>query len=146
MGIETFLLAGSALSSIVGGVQQMGAANEQATAAQVSAEMAGQETARVAAKEARLEREKTESHARAQKVAALKSGVSLQGSPLLMMEKTRLTGQSNIDEIIQSGASTAATQYTEGRTMARNYKQSGRQAFMSGLTGAAKSMGSLYGY
>lgn len=160
MGIESALLAAgmgagtastvatglsifSGLSSIVGGMQQSAEAKRQANYAQGTAMAQATEQARVSALQAGAERKEAESYRRQQKLAYLKSGVSLEGSPLLMLESTRLRGQKNVNEIISAGGAGAASAITEGRMRAQNYKASGRQAFMSGLTNAATTFGGI---
>ena len=132
------VLAGiSAASSLVGGMQQQAAAKQQAENAKATAAMQAAEQQRVAAQEARVEKEKVRDVLAQQKVSYLKSGVSLEGTPLLMMEATRLQGEQNVDEILEYGGAAAASSLTQGQMKAAQYKASGRQAFMSGLTSAA---------
>lgn len=130
----------SAVSGLVGGLQQQSEAKQQAEYAQAQGISQAKENVRIAAKEAGIEKREAESVRRQQKLAYLKSGVSLEGSPLLMMEKTRLQGQQNVDEIIASGGAASSAALTEGRMQAKNYKASGRQAFVGGL-GKAFSVG-----
>ena len=133
----------SAGMSVLGGMQQNAAAKQQANQVEASAMLRGQEQARVSAAQAHQESKEAESARRLQKIQYLKSGVSLEGSPLLMMEATRLQGERNIDEIIASGAAGVAGINAEGRMAADNYRASGRQAFMSGIGSAAKSVGGM---
>lgn len=142
--MTTLILTGiSAVSAVVGGMQQQAAAKNQANAAIASSMMQGQEQARIAAAQADQESKEADAARRLQKIQYLKSGVDLEGSPLLMMESTRLQGEKNIDEIITSGAYGVAATAAEGRVNAANYKQSGRSAFVSGLGSAAGTVGSM---
>lgn len=140
------VLAGiSAASSLVSGMQQQAEAGRQARQAEATAILQGEEQARVASKEAGIAKDEAESARRQQKLAYLKSGVSLEGSPFLTMEQTRLQGQRNVNEILSAGAAGRAATMQEGRTRAKTYKASGRQAFISGLGNAAKTGASFIG-
>ncbi len=129
-----------ALSSVMGGMQQQTAANDQSEQVLASATMAGRESARQAASQAGREKESSERTRRAQKLTYLSSGVSLDGSPLMMMEKTRQTGLDNVDEILSSGASASTSALAEGRIKAQSLKSQGRQAFMSGISSGVSSL------
>ena len=107
------------------------------------AENRGKEIARQTAREANAEQQETDQTLRRQKLAYLASGVTLQGSPLLIMEETRRKGQENIDEIMASGSSGASAAIMEGRQQASNTKASGRRDLVNGLTGAASTLGKL---
>lgn len=133
----------SALGSLIGGAQSYKEGKQQAENAKAEAALRGQEEARIAAKEAKLERENVESTLKRQKLAYMSSGVSLEGSPLLVMEKTRERGAQNIDEIISSGASNVAAAQTEGRIKANQARSSGRREFMAGLSNAATALSGL---
>lgn len=137
--ILTGLTGLSAVSSIVGGMQQNAAAQQQANYAQAQGILQAEESVRQSAAQAQQEADAADDARRKQKLAYLKSGVSLEGSPLLMMEETRLRGERNVNEITTAGGYASAAAIQEGRTRAQNYKASGRQAFMSGL---GKGLGS----
>jgi hypothetical protein len=140
MGIETILMAASAVSavsSVVGGIQGMSEGKNQANIAMAQAEARGAESARVAEREARLTQEDAIATERRQKLAYMASGVTLEGSPLLVMEETRRKGQENVDEILRAGQASSAAALAEGRLQADAAKSAGRQSFISGLTGAA---------
>ena len=125
--------------SILSGVQQQQAASEQAGIARQQASMQAAEAGRVSGAQA-FQAEQDADRARSrQKLAFLKSGVSLEGSPLLIMEETRQRGLDNVNEIIKSGASSGAAALTEGRIAAQNLQSAGRQSLVKGLTsGLAK--------
>lgn len=141
MAVTTaMVLAGiSAASSIMGGIEQKKAADQQAEYATATANMQAKEQARVSVQQAQAEREQAETARRRQKIGYMKGGVSLEGSPLLIMEQTRLRGQRNAEEILASGAAGSTAARTEGRIAAENYKASGRQAFMEGIGRAAQT-------
>ena len=133
----------SGVSSLLGGMQANSEAKNQANMATQEAKLKGAEAERQANREAQFEQEDVNSVTRRQKLAYLKSGVELSGSPLLVMEETRRRGKDNIDEIMRSGAAGSKAAYSEGRMQAANYKASGRQAFATGLTNAGNSFSRL---
>lgn len=144
-------LTGSALwsgfsgaSSLVGGVQSLISGNEQSDLAKTQAALAAAEQDRVSAREARLEGERVDEVLRRQKIAYLKSGVTLEGSPLLVMEETRRRGQDNIDEILRSGSASSSATLQEGRLRSKQLRGTGRSAFIGGITNAGKSFSSLF--
>lgn len=146
MAATTALVLGglSAATSIMGGIQANAAAKQQANAAQATAILQGEEQARVSAAQAAEESRVAESTRRLQKIQYLKSGVDLEGSPLLMMEATRLQGTRNVDEITGAGGAAIAGIQNEGRMAAKNYRASGRQALMSGIAGAAGTLATTF--
>lgn len=135
----------SGLGSIFSGLQGMQAGKQQAEMAKAQAAMSAKEQVRLSAREAQMEAEAADDVRRRQKLAFMASGVSLQGSPLLVMEETRRKGAENVAEIMTSGGYSSAARLQEGRIMATNAKASGRQAFMSGLTNAAGSFAKMAG-
>lgn len=142
IGTAASVLGG--ISSIAGGASANAEAKRQAGMATFQAQQQGAESARLAQREASAISQEAESTRRAQKVAYLKSGVTLEGSPLLVMEGTRVAGQQNVEEALRAGGSAAGSAYAEGRIRAQNAKASGRQAFTSGLTGAASLFKSAF--
>ena len=117
IGIETALLIGSAVASIGGGISQASEARSQAKSAQEQAEVQARATAREA-----IDVEKR------QKLSFLKSGVALEGSPLLILAETREKGLENV-EAIQG----------QGRQQAKSILRGGRSALIGGLTSAAQT-------
>lgn len=150
MGVESLLTgfqALSAVSSVIGGMQSQSESNVQADLALQQAQMRGTESVRAAEREARLVQEDAIATERKQKLAYLASGVTLEGSPLLIMEETRRKGQENVDEIINAGKAEKNAALLEGRVTATNAKSAGRQAFVSGLSGGLQSAaGALKSY
>ena len=142
-GLSTGFSVLSGVSSLMGGMQAKGEAKVQAANAMADARARGAEEARVAAREADLTQQEADSVRRRQKVAFLKSGVSLAGSPLLVMEETRRKGKENVDEILASGTAASKAAYSEGRQQARAFKSQGRQAFTQGLVSAGNAFGKL---
>jgi hypothetical protein len=142
MGLETVIGAFSALSAVtsaVSGIQGMKEGNKQASLALEQANARGIEQERVAQREARLVQEDALNTERRQKLAYLGSGVTLEGSPLLVMEETRRKGLDNVNEVLMAGSAAANAARLEGRVVASQAKSAGRQSFVSGLTGAASS-------
>lgn len=134
------LSAVSAVSSIVGGVQGMGAGNEMAQIALMQSQATAAERQRLAEREARFEQENINDTIRRQKIAYMKSGVTLEGSPLLVMEETRAKGADNISEILTAGQAGATAAQMEGRIQATQATSAGRSAFISGFGSAANSL------
>ena len=134
----------SAASSLFGGVSANRESQRQAVTAQAEANLRAEETARAGAREAQFVGMEAESVRRRQKLAYLKSGVDLEGSPLLMMEATRRNGLDNVEETLRASKSTAGAQVVEGRARASQLKSSGRQAFMSGIGNAAGSLSRIF--
>jgi len=141
--VSTGLSVLSGVSSIIGGFQSNQEAKYQSSLATQEAKMRGAEAERVAAKEAGYANDEANDVRRRQKLAYMKSGVSLEGTPFLALEETRRRGKENVDEILRGGAASSAAAYSEGRIRAAQLKSSGRQAFMSGLTNAGQSFGRL---
>lgn len=130
----------SAASSLFGGVSAQKEAARQSATAQAEANLRAEETGRAGVREAQAVGMEAESVRRRQKLAYLKSGVDLEGSPLLMMEATRRAGLDNAQETLNASTSAAGAQIQEGRARATSLKASGRQAFMSGITGAGTTL------
>jgi len=113
----------SAGASVIGGIQQKNAADDQAAAAQKESELRARAEAR--------ENIALESR---QRVAFLNSGVSLEGSPLLVLEESRRRGSENVGSILQSG-----------QTQASSLRASGRSALIGGIGKAAQTGFSAFG-
>jgi len=131
----------SAASSFLGGIKANTAAKNQAVTAQAEANLKAEETARAGVREAKFVGAEARSIQRRQKLAYLKSGVDLEGSPLLVMEATRRAGLDNVEETLRAGGLSAGAQIQEGRSRATALRSSGRAAFMSGLGNAAGTLG-----
>lgn len=141
LGTAGTLFSGlSAASSLFGGASAQREAGKQAATAQAEANLRAEETARAGVREASFVSMEAESVRRRQKLAYLKSGVDLEGSPLLMMEATRQAGLDNVEQVLSSSGTTAGAQIQEGRSRASALKSSGRQAFMQGISNAGSSI------
>lgn len=137
-GVGSLFSGLSAASSLFGGVSAQKESNKQANIAQAQANLQAEETARAGAREASFVGMEAESVRRRQKLAYLKSGVDLEGSPLLVMEATRKAGLDNVEEVYKGNA--AGAQVVEGRTRAASIRSSGRQAFMQGIGNATSAL------
>ena len=116
MGIETataaLILSGvSAAGAVVSGIQQSKEADRQAKIAQQQSEA-----------EARSEARSNIALEKRQKLSFLKSGVALEGSPLLLLEETRREGGKNVENVLAGGIN-----------QAQSLKASGRQALIGGI-------------
>ncbi len=122
--IGTTLL--SAGSQVAQGAQQRKEAKRQAALAEENAAVA-----------AEAERESANTALKQQKMSFLKSGVTLAGSPLLLMQETFERGERNARNQVRTGAAQSQT-----------LKAQGSAAFMQGISGGFKSVGSavLQGY
>lgn len=123
MGLETGLLIASAATSIAGGLSSMAAGREQAEAQVEQTEDAMRQRTR-----------KTMELEKIQKLNYLKSGVSLEGSPLLIMAETRDIGAQDVTNIRDSGQDAASS-----------YISQGRQSLFSSVGQAAGSMAGGFG-
>jgi len=102
-GLTTTLLATAAVvgaaSSVASGYSAKQAARREAGALQEQGNLALEES-RLAAQQRADEVRKT---AKKQKLAFLKNGVTLEGSPLLTIQETERQGQQEVDAIIKRG-------------------------------------------
>ena len=135
--VGTVMGAVGAMGSLIGGIQSMGAGGDQSAAALAGADLRGKEIARQASARAVQEKSRYKDVTRRQKLAYMKSGVTLEGSPLLVMEETRMMGEANVDEILSAGASGVSTALIEGEQKASQYEAQGRQALVGGITNSA---------
>lgn len=125
MGIETAALLGGGLMAgqLLGGITQGRAQNK---AAQAQADLIEQETKI----QAERKEQEVESFRKKQEMAFLKSGVILEGSPLMVLHETERKGLEDVQNIKSTGSKKAAA-----------VRQSGRQAFQQGVFGGAMSAG-----
>jgi len=100
---------------VAGGVAQSKESGRQAKIAQQQSEAQARSEAR---SNIALEKRQT--------LAFLKSGVALEGSPLLLLAETRREGGKNVENILEGGVQTAGS-----------LRASGRSALIGGLTSAA---------
>ena len=77
-----------------------------------------------------------------QAVAYIKSGVTLEGSPLDVLDRDALIASENISAIRAGGQARELDQ----RGLAAQARIAGRTAFIAGITGGAKTMSSAFAY
>lgn len=140
MGIETALIAATVVSagaSIMGGISARSSANREAKALNEQAALAQNE----ATAEAQRRATEVRQFQRRQKLAFLKNGVTLEGSPLLILDETLTAGQEEVDAIMRRGTA-QAKYYRESAAITKN---KGRAALIGGIGGAASSFIGGYG-
>lgn len=141
--LSTILMGASAAMSMVQGAQQQSAYKQQGENAIATATMAAKEQTRVAFKESQVAADNAKSAERRQKLAYLASGVTLEGSPLLIMEETRRKGAENVDEILRAGDAASGALMQEGYNSKTALNAKGRDAFMSGIGSGLSSFAQL---
>jgi hypothetical protein len=139
------LAAVSAAAAVKGGLEAKEASEEQAELATKQAGARAAETRRLKERQVKLEQREIEDIEKRQKLAFLASGVTLDGSPLLVMEETRRRGAENIEEIEKAGTAGELAQIAEGRATAKAARASGRQALISGIASGARQVSGLAG-
>lgn len=127
----------SAGASIIGGIQANNAAKREASALQEQGRLAQEESLR----EAQLHADDVRRFHRSQSVAFTKNGVSLAGSPLLVLDETVSRGQEEVDSIVKSG-NAQQNLYNQNAQQAKN---KGRAALISGFASAAGSVAQMGG-
>lgn len=135
--VTLMMAAATAVSvgtSVYGGIQSNKAAKEEAAMQAQQGELAYQEAQVSATNEAFNQ---TQSVQR-QKLAFLSSGVSLEGSPLMVLDQSRQYGQSQVDAILRQGSAQKSLADQEAKIT----KNKGRAALVSGIgSGISKAIG-----
>lgn len=129
MAATSILLGTTAGLEVVSGLLNMGAAEDTAASLRAEASLVRSETNAEADRYA-LSASRFKA---SQKLAYLKSGVQLDGSPLDLLDETARVARENISAIQARGRAEAAS--LTGR--ARQTQAAGRAAFIGGLTSAA---------
>lgn len=124
----------SAISSIAGGMQKQAAAGKEAYALENQATLNDQET-RI---EAQIHATRVRKFAANQKGAFLKNGVTLEGSPLAVLDETYKFGQEEVDSIVRSGKARSQL-YRDKASIARS---EGRAALLGGIGSGVGSLAS----
>lgn len=127
----TALSVGGGLYS---GAQQNKAAKQSAAAQEEQANLALEE----ASVNAGIVADDRRNFLKRQTLAFTKSGVALEGSPLLVLETTRAKSQQEVDAIIKSGNA----QYKLGMANAQTTRNTGRAALIGSMVSAAGTIGS----
>jgi len=134
MGLETILLVSLVASSatqIAGGFQARDAAREEAGLQEDQARLASFE----AEEEADRVSEENRKFGARQRLLFLKAGVDLAGSPLLILEETRVEGEKEVRAIRRRGAA----QLGLGMRRAGITRRKGRAALIAGISGGISS-------
>lgn len=133
-------LAFSAVSSIGSGMSAQSAANAQAKLQEEQGGIALKESQTNATNEAYNQSQAVGK----QRLAFLANGVSLEGSPAMVLEESRRYGQSSVQAILDQGAAN----YNLAQKSAAVTRNQGRAAMIAGLTQAvsttATGAGTLY--
>ncbi len=139
MGVETAVAIGAWVAANAGtitavsGVVAAGAGVYGGVEASKSANKQADQAASDAARKAEIEQQGNNMLSSEQKVAFLNSGVTLEGSPLVVMEQTRANGAANVASINRGGAN-----------MASALEYQGRGALFSGLASGIGTASSIY--
>lgn len=143
MGVDPVSLAFITSAVVAGGGKVLGGMAER-DALKKRAGMQ-EDQARLATAEAAAQAKRRASDVRRfaanQKVAFLKNGVTLEGSPLIALEDTYTMGQEEVDSIVNRGNAQSNLYWQEAKLS----KKQGRAAMISGITGAASSALDSYG-
>jgi len=140
MGVETALIAAAVVSagaSVAGGISADKASKKEANLLNDQAALAQSE----AQAEAKRRANEVRKFHRKQALAFTKNGVTLEGSPLLVLDETLREGQEEVDAIVRQGTA-QAKYYRESAAQARN---KGRAALIGGIGSAASSAIGAYG-
>lgn len=126
----------AALMQVLGGVSANKAAKAEAQAQEDQIQYVQEDTSNEARQKAREVTKFREEQA----VAYNKSGVTLAGSPLLVLDETRRLGQEEIDAIQRRGQNMQELY----KQKAKQTKSAGRSALLGSLAGAALGGASLF--
>lgn len=123
------LIGISAGASIIGGISANNSARREAKAIEEQGRLQQEE----ATAEATAHAQDVRRFAANQSLSFLANGVTLAGSPLLVLEDTVMQGQNEVDSIVRSGN---AARRLAGEK-AENTRASGRAALIGGIASAA---------
>ncbi len=124
----------SVVSSVAGGIAAQSAAEEEAKSIERQGDLSRQE-AEIEAQRTQRERDK---FLKKQKLAFLKSGVTLEGSPLFVFEETRKESAKEVEAIRRQGGA----RFTLGQERAEITRARGRAALIGGISSGASTIGS----
>lgn len=127
----------SAVSSVVGGIAGNQAAKDEARLLDEQGQLAQSE----AQAEAQRKANENRKFLKRQKLAFLKSGVTLEGSPLFTLETTLEEGQEEVTAIAKRGGAQARL-FSQKASQARG---AGRSALVSGIGGATSTAFNAFG-
>lgn len=134
MGVPAAFIAAAVITAggkILGGMAERDAQKNRAGILEDNARLAAAES------EARAKRRALEvrKFAANQKLAFLKNGVTLEGSPLLALDETYALGQEEVNAISKSGQAQASAYWREAQIA----KKQGRAAMIGGIAGAGQT-------
>ncbi len=132
--VSATLIAVAVGGKLYSGYQANQSAKREASALEAQGEMAQAEADREAAAHANDVRK----FARVQTLSFLKNGVTLEGSPLLVLDETITQGQEEVNSIVKSGAA----QRTLFNRKAGITRSEGRAKMISSITDSAGMVGS----
>jgi hypothetical protein len=121
-------------ASILGGIAANNAAQAEADRLEQQGRIAQQESL----EEAQRKADENRKFSKVQKLAFLKNGVTLEGSPLLVLDETLDEGQKEVDAEVRRG-NAQATLHNQKAAQTRN---EGRAQLLGGFAGAAGTVGS----
>lgn len=136
MFVALAAVAISAISSIAQGISANNAAQSEADFLEQQAHL----TAAEFAAEAARVRDQNRKFMKRQKLAFLKNGVTLDGSPLFILEETLEEGQKEVNAIAARGTAIAASYFQR----ADSVRDEGRNALIGGFTNAATTVFSAF--
>jgi len=125
----------SGVAQVFSGIQANKAAQSQARAQENQSQITLNESI-VEAK--RIDRENRIFKKR-QKLAFLKNGITLEGSPLLVLEETRKLGKEEVASILRSGRAKSQFLFSEAKTIRRQ----GRAQLIGSALGGISTFGKL---
>lgn len=135
MGLTAAIIAFtvvSAASKIVAGIQENNAAKAEANLLEQQGALQQEEAVAEAQRVANDRRK----FRKKQKVAFLKNGITLAGSPLLVIEETRRESQLEVDAIVRRGRAQASLAFQQAAIT----RGGGRAALISGIFSAASTV------
>ena len=127
----------SAAGSIYGGMAANSAAKREAAQEREQGALALQESRINASNEAFNQTQAVQR----QRLAFLSNGVTLEGSPAMVLEQSRAYGQQQVDSILRQGTA----RYDLAGKSAANTENKGRAALIGGYMSAAGTVGSAAG-
>jgi len=135
MGLTAAIIAFTVISvgaKITAGIQENNAAKAEAKLLEAQGVLTQEEAVAEANRVANDRRK----FRKKQKVAFLKNGITLAGSPLLVIEETRRESQMEVDAIVRRGRAQASLAFQQAAIT----RGGGRAALVSGIFGAASTV------
>ena len=143
MGIETALAVAAIGTSIGGGIMANSAANRQAKNIRIEAQNQAAADKIQSEIAARAETRENMKLLKRQKLAFIKSGVDLEGSPLLQLAYTEEQGVNNVGNMIWTGDTRRQAMIRQASMQASSVRASGRQALLGSISQALSTGASM---